>query len=117
LYKNLCISLFILNENHPIELQFLAPCVCPIWVDLDVEWVKASVFSLPVLLGHRARSSIFLNLDTREQRSTRGKGGQNMHCIEQGIEEHDREGRPEHALYRAGNRGAREGREAKPCTV
>ncbi len=87
----------------------------PISVDLDVEWVKDSVFSLPVLLGHRAGSSIFLNLDTREQRSTRGKGGQNMHCIEQGIEEHEREGSPEHALYRAGNRGAREGREARTC--
>ncbi len=40
----------------------------------------------------------------------RGKGGLNMYCIEQGIEEHEREGRPEHVQYRTGNRGAREGR-------
>jgi hypothetical protein len=39
-----------------------------------------------------------------------------MHCIEQGIEEQEREGRPEHALYRAGNRGAGEGRAARTCT-
>ncbi len=37
--------------------------------------------------------------------------------IEQGIEKHEREGRPEHALNRAGNREAREGRETRTCTV
>ncbi len=47
----------------------------------------------------------------------RGKGGQNMHCIGQGIEEHEKEGRPEHALDRAGNRGALEIREARTCSV
>ncbi len=40
-----------------------------------------------------------------------------MYSIEEAIQEHERERRPEHVQYRVGNKEAREGKEARTCTV